>query len=228
MKKYLLIIFSLVVIASLFQSCEEDTSGISRITYYPVMELTGDAFMTISQGGTFTDPGVTSEINGEPVTVVVTGDVVNANTPGVYTITYTSVNEEGFSVSLKRWVGVIDAAAAANDFSGLHVRNTNTQKFTWTKVGSYKGLYTCNNVGGVANNPPYYFDVYVFNTDGTNVLVPSQPNAIGGSVYCTNVASGASPAKVVYTAGAVGTKAYAWAVMGSGFGTTIRTFNHSN
>jgi hypothetical protein len=225
MKKYFIIIFS-AVIAFLFQSCEKVTEGISRITYYPVMEMQGETFMTLAQGVTFTDPGVTSEVNGTPSTVVVAGDVVDVNTPGVYTITYTSTNTDGFSVSLSRFVGIIAPTAAPNDLSGIYVRNTNTAKFTWIKVAM--GLYICNNVGGVAGNPPYIFDVYVFNTDGFNVIVPTQPSGIAGNLYCTPVASGSAPGKVVYKPGALGTLAYKWAVMGAGFGTTIRTFNHSN
>lgn len=66
----------------------------------PVITLEGDSTITLTQGGTFTDPGATAD-GGEAVTVTITdaaGNVLNAvntNTPGTYTLTYTATNAAG-------------------------------------------------------------------------------------------------------------------------------------
>lgn len=199
-----------LIIAILFTGgCKKnlETEGLSKVTDYPVMTLNGDAFLTILQGAAFTDPGVVSVIKGENAPVTVTGSV-DANTPGVYIITYTTINEDGFARSLRRWVGVIDASAAANDFSGTYQRTTGVQVH-WAKIQGYPGLYTVDNVGGVAI-ASYVYDVYVFNTTGNTIVVPLQPNALGGDLFVSNA---------VYNAGT-----YTWVVNGAGYATNPRTF----
>eukprot|EP00493_Phyllostaurus_siculus_P021330 UN21656 len=57
----------------------------------PVLTLTGESPMEISQGGSYVEPGCSSD-GGEECTVTGT---VNPNKPGTYTLTYTSVDEAG-------------------------------------------------------------------------------------------------------------------------------------
>ncbi len=93
----------------LFNSCEKKSEGLTRITYYAVIELEGESSVVVDKGSAFVDPGFTATMNGEDVSdeVVVSGDV-DASTSGVYTITYSIVNEDGFSSSVTRTVIVLD------------------------------------------------------------------------------------------------------------------------
>jgi hypothetical protein len=57
----------------------------------PVITLNGNAMISINLGDTFTDPGATAvdNIDGDiSSNIVVSGDVVDINTPGTYIITY--------------------------------------------------------------------------------------------------------------------------------------------
>lgn len=228
MKNKILILIGMAFFA--FTGCEkESTAGLSKTTYYANLELLGTPFSTIPVNGTFTDPGIIATSNGENIPFDVVGSVDNT-TPGVYIIEYIATNPDGFKASVKRWVGVIDAAAAANDLSGKYQRtaygaNTSPAGIaTWTKV--MDGLYTNSDIGGVgagtiAGNPGYGAKVYVFNVEGDDIIMPEQPNALGGVVYAI---SETGDERVVFTQGAAGTESYKWSVRGAGYGTPPRTF----
>lgn len=218
--------FSVIFMAS----CDKDTTGdVSRVTNYPLLELQGDQFMTIMVGSTFTDAGATATIGSEQITPAISGSV-DANATGVYVLTYSAENEDGFAASVRRWVGVIDAAAAANDLSAMYQRtaygsNTTPAGFaTWTKI--MDGLYTNNNIGGVGAGtldatPGYAGPFFIFNVEGDEVIFPTQPNPLGGDAYA--IADGGGE-RVTYVQGGAGTDSYAWGLRGSGYGTATRTF----
>lgn len=93
-----------------FTSCDNDSSaGQTRITYYPVLTLNEGATMYVDKGSSFTDPGCKGELNGEDITSkIVTSGSVDASKSGVYTLSYSAVNEDGFSASVSRTVIVTD------------------------------------------------------------------------------------------------------------------------
>ncbi len=102
----------MLLVAATFTACDSDDSeGLTRITYYPTLELVGDATLYWDKGTVYVDPGYYSELNGEDVSDQVTvSGTVDYNTSGIYTLTYTSVvNEDGFSSSASRTVIVLDA-----------------------------------------------------------------------------------------------------------------------
>lgn len=78
-------------------------------TTKPAITLDGDAAMTIECGSNFTDPGATSSDScGGSLPVTVTGSV-DANTPGIYKLTYTSADSaENEAVPVERIVNVTD------------------------------------------------------------------------------------------------------------------------
>lgn len=118
MKKILSILFLLSV---LFYGCDKDTSSedMSTITYFVTFELEGDLTMSIPVGEGYTEPGYTAMEGEENVTenVVIDG-AVDADAPGVYTLTYSAVNQDGFSASTERTVVVYDPAAPDTDLTG--------------------------------------------------------------------------------------------------------------
>lgn len=101
-------------------SCSDDESeGKSRITYYAILDMNGDANMSTPLGQAFNDPGCVATMAGEDVSdqIVTTGSV-NTNALGFYTINYKVVNPDGFSASASRTVAVVDKNNFASTYWG--------------------------------------------------------------------------------------------------------------
>ena len=115
-----------------FTSCNDDEDQFtdSRLTYYVALELNGDAFVQVPIGTSYTDAGCKATMKGEDVSsrIVTTGlDAIDVNKPGLYTVTYSAVNDDGFPASVSRTVAVCDPSVTT-DISG-----------TWTvQPGSYR------------------------------------------------------------------------------------------
>ena len=150
-------ILSILVVAFLVFSCSpEDSGNVSKITYYPEFKLNGDDVMFINKGDEFVDEGViATEGDTEiPYTTKVTGKYrggtsVDSNVVDIYTITYTAVNQDGFTGTAMRTVYVIE---------------------TGDLVNSIAGLYTSTVLRNGANTAAYQNMKYVLiwqNTDGT-------------------------------------------------------------
>lgn len=121
MKKNILFAALLALaVPTVFTSCEDDESeGKSRITYYAILELNGDANMSTQVGTAFNDPGCTATMGGEDVSdQVVTSGTVNTNKMGFYTVNYSVVNPDGFSASASRTVAVVDKNNFASAYFG--------------------------------------------------------------------------------------------------------------
>jgi len=218
MKKYISYI-GLAILSMVLFSCTKDSFnykpgyvGMSKITTYPTITVSGPAYTVVPKGGTFTDPGVSAKAGTADVPVVTTG-LPDVNTAGVYTVTYTATNADGFAATGSRTVAVYstDVGAAANDFSGNYARSTNGSVAVWTKIAP--GVYTVFNPGGA---PGTNLTVIVFNQTASKVFIPAQ--IAGGSP--TSSASESS------TPGAPGTLTqYKMEIVNPGYGTSIRTFN---
>ncbi|MEJ8758205.1 immunoglobulin-like domain-containing protein [Pontibacter sp. H259] len=210
-KNKILYIFTLFA-ASLFLSCEKDTEGISRTTFFPVFAMEGEQFSSVLVGESFTDPGVTAT-EGEETTEVTTSGTVDTSTPGVYVITYSATNKDGFTVTTNRYVGVIDPAVANVDLSGQYKRNAGALGVsTVIKIGT--GHYTADNVGGVAVPGPGT-TIHFFNTEGTTLIGPPQEVA-GGQVFSIEDGS--------YVPQGNTASQYSWIVINPGYGAALRTF----
>lgn len=113
-------------------SCHEiTTDGVTRVTYYPQLNIIGGDMITHAKGTPFVDPGFTATLNGVDVKddVVLDGSV-DANTEGVYTLTYTYTNVDGFAASASREVVVAPATATLPNLEKSYnitvTRNTTT------------------------------------------------------------------------------------------------------
>lgn len=118
MKKILYILMALTLVAV---SCEKTTEGLTGITYYPVITLNGD-YGVMYLGETYEDPGCVAIMNGEDVSSQVTvNSNINPNQIGEYSVTYTVVNEQGFSATATRPVYVVAENSIENIyFSVVH------------------------------------------------------------------------------------------------------------
>ncbi|NEU09249.1 DUF5011 domain-containing protein [Flavihumibacter sp. R14] len=199
-------------------SCEDEDFtypegqvGISKITVYPTLTLNGDRYMVIvNKSVPFSDPGAIAKEGDTEIPVTTTGSV-DENTPGVYTLTYTAANKDGFTASTSRTVVIanVDAAAAANDLSGNYARTTNGSVAVWTKIGS--GVYTVFNPGGA---PGTNLTVVAVNATGDQIDIPAQAASDG---------SPTSSSQESYNK-AVSPPTYSWVIVNPGYGTALRTF----
>lgn len=133
MKKILAYLLVPVLAVALW-SCDKSTEGLTGITYYPIIELMGDASMSIPLGTPYEEPGLTAMEGDVDVTdnVNISG-TVDHNTVGIYTLTYSVANVDGFSSSVSRTVFVYDPAVTT-DISGTYT----------TAEGSYRLVLASN------------------------------------------------------------------------------------
>ncbi len=121
-------------------SCEKETEGMTRITYYPELTLEGDATLYLDKGTEYVEPGYTAILNGEDVTdqVEVTTDL-DMNTSGLYSVVYSIVNADGFTTTTSRSVYVYDMEDAVE---GIYDVDPNSYRLYDGAQTAYSGNYT--------------------------------------------------------------------------------------
>lgn len=126
-------------------SCSDEEHTDTTITYYVSLELQGDDFVQVPLGTTYTDAGCKAELNGEDYTsnVITTGlDEIDVNTPGLYTVTYTAYNADGYGNSVERTVAVCDPTITT-DLSGEYTVATDSYRDYSGTITKFAG-YTVN------------------------------------------------------------------------------------
>nr|WP_322625164.1 immunoglobulin-like domain-containing protein [uncultured Flavobacterium sp.] len=210
MKKILKTSIIAFVIALGITSCDFDDPIGSKVTVYPDLSLTGDAIVVVTQGGTFTDPGAVSYI-GEDEVEVTTRGTVDTNTPGVYDIYYSSVNEDGFAAQVRRTIIVLSSAPSTVDLSGTFYRSGNANNIV--KISDR--VYTSDNAGGLARTDVNNLISFTFyNIDDTRIYAPYQENtSVSGIDVETNIGTIVSPNN------------FTWVLYASAYyGTAVRNF----
>ncbi|HSI90683.1 MAG TPA: DUF5011 domain-containing protein [Adhaeribacter sp.] len=177
MKRVNKLFLILFLFAPVLFSCNRDkeSEGISRITNYPTFVLTGGPFISVVQGGTFTDPGVKALEGSTEIPVTTTGSV-DTNTPGVYEITYSAKNADNYSGTAVRTVAVIPAAenpgvdisGRYNNVGGNPANGSDALVNTVTKLAP--GFYRASNVWGGGSLA--VIPAYIFTSDGTTLQLP--------------------------------------------------------
>jgi hypothetical protein len=176
-------LFSIVILSFLiaFCSCNKDEIhntdtkvGISDVTFYPIFTMSGSPYISVVQGTAYTEPGVTAKEGGTTINVTTTGSV-NKDQPGLYTITYSATNKDGFVATTSRTVVVIPAHEAPGvDLSGKYdYVGSSTYTATVTKVA--EGVYTTDNAWSGATTIPIVFT----SVDGLTISVPLQNTPYG-------------------------------------------------
>lgn len=152
MKKYLIYSFSVCMMALSLFSCNDDNDDHTdkRVTYYATLELDGEERVVVDKGSAYVEPGFSAEMKGEDVTDQVSvSSNIDTNNSGVYSVTYSITNADGFSVSKKRTVVVLDTS---DPIEGFYLTSKDAYR-------DYSGTLT--NYGGP-------FEVLIFNNgDGT-------------------------------------------------------------
>ncbi len=177
-------IFLLTVIILGILSCNkkddfnypEGTVGISKITNYPTFSMTGNSYISIVVGSTYTEPGVKAVEGTSPLTVTTTSSL-NTNTPGIYVITYSAVNKDGFAGSVSRTVVVLPSAEVAGaDLSGKYDYVAGGTTSTITKVAP--AVYFADNTWSAATTIP----LILVSVDGLSITIYNQSTAYGPAI----------------------------------------------
>ena len=108
-----------------FSSCDYDGKDDAYVTNYVSIDLNEGSTYLVPVGTAYVEPGYTATEGTEDVTskVVVSGDV-DPNTMGIYDVTYSAANKDGFSASVTRKVLVYDPEVTANISGTYKVKNT--------------------------------------------------------------------------------------------------------
>ncbi|HEY0680010.1 MAG TPA: DUF5011 domain-containing protein [Chitinophagaceae bacterium] len=146
-----------------------DRVGISRVTYFPTFNMTGEKYISIVKGGTFTDPGVTAKEGATDLQVQKTG-TVDVNTVGVYDIVYSATNKDGFSSSITRTIAVLPVAEQPGANIAGKYANTGSFSYVATMQKLAPGFYLVDNIWG--GGSAAIIAAYVISVDGQNLLLP--------------------------------------------------------
>ncbi len=173
----------LLFVTGIMISCNKDkeSEGKYSITYYPEIEIIGDKVLSIVKDEEYEDEGVIVTEQGVEIDWTSSGEV-DITTPGMYTITYTAVNQEGFSKSETRTVFVIPEPVVEGSASiaGVYARAANGRLSTVTSVAP--GVYYMTDGWGSASSGgnPLAVPCYLMCTDGENIDMPVYPTVFGG------------------------------------------------
>jgi hypothetical protein len=169
MKKNLILLLSaaLLVMAT---GCEKTSKGVTKITYYPVITLQGDNPYVVQLGGGFTEPGYSATLDGEDYTPnVKVSSNVNSDVPGIYSITYSATNPDGYSWSTTRDVYVLNPGGVANVYLANCSMGSRQYKNIPTVIKPISdGVYEIDDMCGgfyYAGRYPGYEPTYDFHAD---------------------------------------------------------------
>lgn len=143
MKKILFYTLMFCLASVGFTSCSDDDELTdSKVTYYATLEIQGDEFTLVPLGTNYVDAGCKGVINGEDCTsgIVTTGlEDVDSNTPGLYNVTYTYTNTEGYSSSVTRTVAVCDPSITTN-IAGRYTLQPGSYRDDSGAIGEFSGF----------------------------------------------------------------------------------------
>lgn len=197
MKKRILLFMALAASVISFSSCEKETEGKTRTTYYPTIQLNGNSTVYVNKGTQYVDPGYKSYLNGEDVSSQVTVQgTVNTAESGVYKLSYFTIeNEDGFGSSASRTVVVldfsdpiegiyaVDSKVSFRDYGGTIVNFKGD--FEIMLIGNGDGTYNVSDLfGGWYDQGAGYGSAYackaVMEISGANVSVDPEKTSVAG------------------------------------------------
>ena len=169
MKKNLILLLSAALLV-MVTGCEKTSKGVTKITYYPVITLQGDNPYVVQLGGGFTEPGYSATLDGEDYTPnVKVSSNVNSDVPGIYSITYSATNPDGYSWSTTRNVYVLNPGGVANVYLANSSMGSRQYKNIPTVIKPISdGVYEIDDMCGgfyYAGRYPGYEPTYDFHAD---------------------------------------------------------------
>ena len=184
-------------------------SKIVKVTY-PGIVLKGDEGVTINVGDAYTDAGATLTDDITGAVTDITGDAsgVDVNTEGLYFVTFTAANANGYETTIVRPVAVTGVSDAF-DISGEYLNAVRGGTANLTKIS--RGLFKSDNVNGGGSS---LGSIYMMVKTDLSLDVPLQYSMDGGFTgdYLDD--------QLVLTPDT----SYAYAIDAPGFGTALRLF----
>ena len=146
--------------------------GTPADTTPPVVSLSGASALTVEQGTSFTDPGASAQDDVDGAVQVTVAGLVDVNTAGTYTLTYTATDSAGNVASLDRTVTVADTTAPVVTLIGSGSITLDTDA-TYTESGanatdSVDGVLTVTITGSVGSAAGEYRITYSATDDAGN------------------------------------------------------------
>lgn len=178
-KTHLILLFIMGVMIS----CNKDkeSEGKYSITYYPDIELIGDKIVSVVLDEEYEELGAIATEKGEEIEYTVSGKV-DVSTPGIYTVSYSATNQDGFSKTETRTVFVISEAVVEGSpsIAGTYARAANGRLCTVTSIAP--GVYSMSDGWGSATSGgnPLAIPCYLVCTDGENIDMPEVSTTFGG------------------------------------------------
>lgn len=211
MKQIKELLWILLLPVVLMTACKKDSTGKVSITAkvsYPEITLNGPGIQVVALGAAYVDAGakLKDDITGNITDIQPTGSNVNTAVPGLYVVTFTASNTNGFETNATRLVAVAANVPGSVDRSGTYLRTATGVECYITKLAD--GVYKVENPAGFAGSPDMV--VYMVETAANVYSCPSQPVANYGNVAVVNIS---------FTAGGA-----SWNVQAVGFGTATRVF----
>lgn len=194
MKKIILYSLAALVGMATLSSCNDDDDQLtdSRVTTYVDFALNGDEEVRLQAGDSWTDPGVSATLAGEDYSknVVTTGSV-DTSKGGIYKISYSAVNPDGFEASASRTVYVYDknnfasayygeAQYGTRHYTGLPVLIVKTGTDTYHISDILGGFYAFGRY------PQYTVDSYYFDNNTGTVNGASYAFSLGATIKLDN------------------------------------------
>jgi len=150
MKKIILSCLTVCTLALGLVSCEDKEYTDTRVTYYALIELEGDDYIVVEKGSDFADPGFSATINGEDVSdKVVVDSNVDTSKSGVYSISYSMTNKDGFTASAERTIVVLNSQDPIEGFYTTSADSYRDRAGTITKYGASYTILVIGEGNGV-------------------------------------------------------------------------------
>ena len=171
--KFYKIFTSRFLLLFLAVGCSLEAPIESTITEFAEFEMTGGTYVYVEEGTPFVEPGIAALAGGESLEVETSG-TVDENTPGVYVLTYSAVNADGFPATATRYVAVGNSEVALNrNLSGTYLTGTRANTLTQIAPGFYLNSDT------LPNNS---IQVFMADLGNGQLIIPPQSSRFG-TVY---------------------------------------------
>lgn len=210
MKRINYILLLPVMLLLLITGCKKDTTaGLSKVVKvsYPEITLNGNALVILTTGATYTDAGakLKDDITGAITTIQPSDNPVNTAQPGLYVVTFSAKNANGFETTASRLVAVTGVSGTVNR-AGTYLRTVTGLNCYITKLA--EGVYELKNPGGAGVSTET--KLIMVETAANVYVCPPQPTADFGTMSVININFNAT--------------GVTWNVINPGFGTGTRTF----
>jgi len=152
MKKIFITLF--FISGLLLVSCENDsTANLSSVTNYATFRY--EPVIVIPIGGTYTQD-VSATEDGKQLELTVVGSV-NTNEVGVYKMTFSATNSDGFNASVIQEVVIHDPTIIGNDVSGkIRDKNTNSRTGVISLVPGTTSIFYSTDFGFGGTFPVFF------------------------------------------------------------------------